>query len=113
MHEYSLIQALLERVDAAARQHGATRVERLRVRVGELAGVERELLASAFELARLGSCCAAAELELVDAPARWECGRCGREIPRGGVLRCGECGAPARLAGGDEIVLERIEMEVP
>lgn len=113
MHEYSLIQALLERVDAAARQHGATRVERLRVRVGELAGVERELLASAYELARTGTCCAAAELELLDEPARWECGRCGAAIARGAVLRCGECGAPARLAGGDAIVLERLEMEVP
>ena len=113
MHEYSLIQALLDRVAAAARQHGAIRVERLRVQVGELAGVERDLLASAYELARTGTCCAAAELELVTVPARWECSRCATALPQGGVLQCGNCGAPARLAGGDEIVLERLEMEVP
>jgi hypothetical protein len=29
------------------------------------------------------------------------------------VLRCGDCGAAGRLSAGDEILLERIEMEVP
>jgi hypothetical protein len=29
------------------------------------------------------------------------------------VLRCRDCGVPARLIGGDEILLDRIEMEVP
>jgi len=28
------------------------------------------------------------------------------------VLACSRCGAPARLASGDALVLERIEMEV-
>ena len=65
MHEYSLVRALLDRVDASAREHGATSVAILRVRVGEVAGVEMELFASAFELARAGTRCAAAELELV------------------------------------------------
>jgi Zn finger protein HypA/HybF involved in hydrogenase expression len=44
--------------------------------------------------------------------ARWECPQCSREIVRGGVLTCGVCGNPARLAAGDEIMLDRIEMEV-
>jgi hypothetical protein len=34
-----------------------------------------------------------------------------RVIPPGSVLRC--CDSPARLAAGDDILLERIEMEVP
>jgi hypothetical protein len=29
------------------------------------------------------------------------------------VLKCDACGSPARLAEGDEIMLDRIEMEVP
>ena len=113
MHEYSLVRALLDRVDAAVREHGAISVAALKVRIGEVAGVETELFASAVELARAGSTCAAADLELVSAPARWECTSCRVEAPRGGVLRCPACGDPVRLAAGDEIVLERIEMEVP
>ncbi|MEO8198337.1 MAG: hydrogenase maturation nickel metallochaperone HypA [Thermoanaerobaculia bacterium] len=113
MHEYSLVRSLLDRVDLSVREHGATSVAALRVRIGEVAGVEMELFASAFELARSGTSCAAAELEIVPGAARWECTSCGVEAPRGGVLRCPACGAPVRLAAGDEIVLERIEMEVP
>jgi Zn finger protein HypA/HybF involved in hydrogenase expression len=29
------------------------------------------------------------------------------------VLRCSRCDVPARLMEGDEIMLDRIEMEVP
>ena len=113
MHEYSLVRALLDRVDVSVREHGATSVAALKVQIGEVAGVEMELLASAFELAKAGTCCATAGLELVRVAARWECTGCRVEAPRGGVLRCPACGGPVRLAAGDEIVLERIEMEVP
>lgn len=112
MHEYSLVQALLARVEATVATHGGACVTALRVRIGEVAGVERELFASAFELARAGTSAADADLELVSEPARWECGKCGTAMPPGGVLRCTACGAAVRLAAGDAIVLERIEMEV-
>jgi len=112
MHEYSIVQALLDKVDAEARAHGAVAVTRVHLAIGRLAGVESELLRSAFELARCGTPCAAAELEVRAVEARWECRGCGVEIRAGGVLRCPTCGGPARLAAGDEIVLERLELEV-
>lgn len=112
MHEYSLIQALLNRVKAEARARQASAVSRLSVSIGELAGVERNLFASAFELCRCGTVCADAELEVEAVEARWVCRLCGRELARGEVLSCPACGASARLAAGDEIVLKRIEMEV-
>ena len=40
MHEYSIVAALLERVNAEARAKEASRVHRLTVRIGELAGVD-------------------------------------------------------------------------
>jgi Zn finger protein HypA/HybF involved in hydrogenase expression len=43
--------------------------------------------------------------------ARWECRQCHAAIPKGGPLRCATCGQPAQLASGDEILLDRIEME--
>ena len=44
---------------------------------------------------------------------RWACPRCGEPIARGALLRCRDCGARRGWSRGDEIVLERIEMEVP
>ena len=112
MHEYSIVQALLERVDAEAGSRGATAVHRLSVRIGELAGIEPDLLATAFATFRERTVCARATLEITPIDARWECPRCGRALARGDVLSCPTCNLPARLVQGDEIVLDRIEMEV-
>jgi hydrogenase nickel incorporation protein HypA/HybF len=113
MHEYGIIQSLLQRVDAEARSHGATSVHRVVLRLGEISGVEPDLLGFAFEAYREGTVAAAAELSINFVPARWECSLCKATLPRGGYLRCEPCDAPARLAEGDDIILERLEMEVP
>jgi len=112
MHEYSIVRALLDRVDREARARQATAVHRLQVRIGELSGVEIELLATAYRTFRERSLCAAAELEVVPVAAAWACPRCDRPVAAGALLRCPDCAAPARLVAGDEIVLDRIEMEV-
>jgi hydrogenase nickel incorporation protein HypA/HybF len=113
VHEYSLIQSLMERVEAEARERNALAIRRLRVRVGELSGVEPELLATAYEIFRAGTLCAQAELDIERVPARWACRRCGAAVVSGGILQCPSCGEPAALVEGQDIVLERIELEVP
>ena len=112
MHEYSLVQALLERVEEEARAHRASAVRCLCVRIGELSGVEPELFASAYEIARGQTVCEAADLLLERVPATWACTVCRAPIDPGAALACPRCGSPGRLAQGDEIVLARIEMEV-
>jgi hydrogenase nickel incorporation protein HypA/HybF len=113
MHEYSLVSALMDRVEREARARSALAVHKLTVRIGALAGVEPELFRSAFSLVREGTICADAELLVERVDARWVCGSCEKTIPPGEVLRCPQCATPARLVSGDEIVLDRIEMEVP
>jgi hydrogenase nickel incorporation protein HypA/HybF len=113
MHEYSIVQALVERVTAEARARRATAVHRLSVRVGELSGVEVELLTTAYETFRERTICERAELDVHIVAARWECPACGCAIRRGELLSCPACAVPARLAEGDEIMLDRIELEVP
>jgi hydrogenase nickel incorporation protein HypA/HybF len=111
MHEYSIVSALVDRVQREAELHPGAVVRRLHVRIGELAGVELELLRTAFETFRERSVCAAAELEIAAVPAVWRCTQCGGALAPGAVLRC--CDRPARLESGDDIFLDRIEMEVP
>ena len=113
MHEWSLVQALLTRVDEEARKHGAVAVRRLEVSIGELAGVEPALFESAYDLFRTETLCANAPLVLRSVPAEWVCGQCGGALARGEALWCGACESPARLEAGDAIVLERIELEIP
>jgi len=112
MHEYSIVRALADKVEAEARARQAVAVHRLTVAVGSLSGVEPELLATAFTLCRQGLL-AEARLEVRRVEASWSCPLCERPVAPGGVLRCAACGEPARLGAGDEILLEQIEMEVP
>jgi hydrogenase nickel incorporation protein HypA/HybF len=112
MHEYSLVRAMVDRVEQEARARSATAISRLAVRIGAMSGVEPELFASAFTLCREGIL-AEAELDIRRSDAAWACPRCEAAIPTGAVLRCAACGVPARMVTGDEILLERIEMEVP
>jgi hydrogenase nickel incorporation protein HypA/HybF len=113
MHEYSIVRALVERVAAEARARQAVAVHRLSIQVGELAGVDVALLTTAYETFRERTICAHAALDVRTVPARWECPGCGRAIPRGERLTCAACALPARLAAGGEILLDRVEMEVP
>ena len=113
MHEYSIVSSLLDRVDDAAREQGATAVHRIRVQIGELSGVETGLLQEAFSMVRDHTLCAGAELEIIAIAAQWRCSACDRQVAAGERLSCPECRSPARLAHGDEIVLERVELEVP
>lgn len=112
MHEYSIVSALVDQVEHHARTNPGARVRRVHVAIGELAGVDPELLTTAFETFRPHTVCAGAELALEARPACWSCPTCGTPIARGEPLRCTACAAPARLTSGDEIVLQRIELEL-
>jgi hydrogenase nickel incorporation protein HypA/HybF len=114
MHEYSLVEALVRRVEEEARQRSAVKIHGLKVSMGELAGVDPELFKSAYEMFREGTLCAEASLELVAHPAAWSCPSCGRKFARGEVLRCAACDLPAQMnATSDALLLESIDMEVP
>lgn len=112
MHEYSIVQALMEQVEAEAAAHHASRVGRIHLRIGELSGVDPELLRLAFETFRERSICDGAELEVRLVPASWSCRACQYVLPQNAVLRCPVCGEPGKLSQGDEIILDRLEMEV-
>ena len=115
MHELSLCQALIEQVEGIAREHGASRVERIRLRVGPLAGVEPLLLQQAYPLVAVGTLAEAAELIIEPAEIRVHCTLCGAEtVARANRLLCGVCGAfQTRLVSGDELVLAHLELTIP
>ena len=122
MHELAVAQALVDQVDtvidrhaASQDQHAAWRASLIRVRIGPLAGVVPELLASAFPLAAAGRRMQHAALEFAHAPIRVHCQTCGAETDAAmNRLLCGACGDwHTRIVSGDELLLESVELESP
>lgn len=111
MHEYAIVSSLIERVEREALRHPGAVARKVHVRIGELAGVEVALLRTAFETCCTRTICDGADLAIECVAARWHCPKCDRAIAP--PVRCDSCDAAARLAAGDEITLERIELEVP
>lgn len=113
MHEYSIVQALYDSVISHAVSRGAAAVQAIRVRIGELSGVDPGLLETAWQTFRTNTVCEDAPLAVEVVPARWECRACRAPGPPTGMRRCAACDGPLRLVEGDEIVLDRIVLEVP
>jgi hydrogenase nickel incorporation protein HypA/HybF len=110
MREYAIAQELVECAEAEARARGAASVQRLSMRIGELSGVEPELLTRAYNALREATICERAKLDIFLVPARWLCPVCGSPLRRGDILNCQRCEIPAPLAEGDEVTLDRIDL---
>jgi hydrogenase nickel incorporation protein HypA/HybF len=115
VHELSVCQALLTQVAEIAVARGASVVERITVEVGPLSGVEPGLLASAFSIARAGSCAAEAELLIESGAVIIGCTVCGAQSHTApNRLVCAECGGfRTRIVAGDELRLRRVELRMP
>jgi hydrogenase nickel incorporation protein HypA/HybF len=113
LHEYSIVQALYDSVMTHAVARGAATVQGIRVRIGELSGVDPGLLETAWRTFRIHTICEEAPMEVELVAARWECRTCARPAPPAGIRRCTACGGALKLVQGEEIVLDRIVMEVP
>lgn len=109
----AIAQALLEQVETVIDQHGASRASLIRLRIGPLAGVVPELLASALPLVAAGSRMEHAVLEFCDVPIRVRCQTCGAETEAAmNRLICGTCGDwHTQVISGDELLLESVELE--
>lgn len=112
MHELSICGSLLREVERAARAHGSREVTAIVVAIGPLSGVEAQLLARAFSVARIGTVAARAALKVETAPVVVWCAHCRIETAvAANALLCGRCGTwQVELKSGDELLLKRVEL---
>lgn len=112
MHELSLMAELRELVVAQVEAHGGGRVERIRLRIGTLAGVEEEALRFAHPLVMAGSCAEGSRLEIETVPALCHCSSCEQRFSAdAGLCACPRCGAISRtLLQGRELDLVALEL---
>lgn len=112
MHEFSIMQSALELAEKNMRDAGASRIHRLRVRVGRLSGVVPDALRFAFEGLKSGTAAAAAELEIEEVPAICWCPDCAAEFEAQDLnYECPRCHRPGgELRRGRELELASLEI---
>ena len=76
MHEVGIMQSALDAIRQQAVKHGATRVSRIVLRIGTLAGVDLDALRFAYEALAPGGPADGAVLEIESVPARAHCASC-------------------------------------
>ncbi len=114
MHELSLALNILDLVAEEAERRGGVRVLGIYLKLGPLAGVVKEALLSAYEIAREGSSLEGAELVIEEVPVRAYCPTCGtaRAVVSVQQLCCIECGTPAhQLVSGRELEVVALEIQ--
>ena len=104
--------SILEIAEAACREGGHGRIEKIRVRIGRASGVLTDSLQLSFEAAREGTRAAGALLEIEEVPVGGACSSCGDfSTEEKLVFTCSRCGGTDfTITRGSE--LDIIEMEV-
>jgi hydrogenase nickel incorporation protein HypA/HybF len=112
MHEAGIMQEALDLAAQEANKAGASRVHRMRLRVGVLSGVVPEALRFAFEALASGSVAEGGLLEIEPVPATYWCAPCAREFSAPDLVDCCPgCGrAAAILRSGLELELSSVEI---
>ena len=112
VHEVGVMQSALELAEEQARLRGATRIHRITLRIGPLAGVEPEALAFAFDVVTTGTMAEGATLTVDAVPVVCFCETCAQEFaPADFVFACPRCGAlSGEVRSGRELELTSLEV---
>jgi hydrogenase nickel incorporation protein HypA/HybF len=114
MHELSIALSILEVAEEHAERHGGGRVDAIHLRLGPLAGVVKQALLGAFEMARAESRLAESRLILEEVLLSVYCPACAAERSPVSAqqLCCSVCGtATPEVLRGRELEVVALEIE--
>ena len=113
MHEFSIVNALLEMCDKNAKEHNATKITKVEIKIGKLSGVEPYLLQTAFYTFKEETICAEAEFVAHLQEIVIHCENCHNEATlTQNEFVCPTCqSTDLRVIDGEEMYLMHLEME--
>ncbi|MDR1910829.1 MAG: hydrogenase/urease nickel incorporation protein HypA [Helicobacteraceae bacterium] len=113
MHEYSVVQALLDQCEREAKKAGANRIINIVVKVGKLSGIDPALLKSAFYFFNEDSFCKGAALNLILQKVAVKCKKCGQISELDELyFCCPKCKSEEiTIIDGEDLTLMSLEME--
>lgn len=112
MHEMSIAVSLIEIAEKQANAAGSTKINRLDVEIGSLAGVEIDALEFCYESARKGTLCAEAELVVERIAGLGRCNACETEAEVDFfVALCPACSGALEIVRGRELRLRSLNVD--
>jgi hydrogenase nickel insertion protein HypA len=113
MHEYSVVQALLEQIEEIAEQNEASQVTKIIVKIGVMSGVEAHLLEIAFNTFKEKTICDKADFVMNIQQLKIRCNSCQTENELEKVhYCCPECNSTdLEVIDGEDMFLMSLEME--
>lgn len=113
MHELSIAESIMERVEALRLENHARGIASVQIQVGTLSGVDPYALELAFTVAVEGTPYAETDWKIWSIPASVLCQSCGSTTtPEGPFPICMNCDATdVEIVNGRELMIETIEIE--
>jgi hydrogenase nickel incorporation protein HypA/HybF len=113
MHEYSIVQSLIESCEEYAKENNASKVIKVVVKIGVMSGVEPDLLQIAFDTFKEDTICTSAELDLRIQSIVVVCKDCKEESTlKKSEYFCPKCSSKdIKILDGEEMFLMSLELE--
>jgi hydrogenase nickel insertion protein HypA len=113
MHEYSIVQALLNQCEDIAKENDASKITKVITKIGVMSGVETHLLQIAFDTFKEGTMCDGAEFVMNVQKLKLHCNDCGAEFEIDEhCYQCKECESlDVKVIDGEDMYLMSLEME--
>lgn len=113
MHEIGLAEEIFKTIKELAERNNLKKITKVRIKLGEQAGVEEELLEHSLIDHRFpGTLAEGAELEIVNEKMRFRCPQCNQEHESIEVAKCSSCGNEnLEIIAGTEIYIDHLEGE--
>jgi len=113
MHEFSIVQSLLNSCEENAEKNNATKVTKVVVKIGVMSGVEPDLLQTAFDTFKEQTMCHDAQFIINIQRVVIKCKDCGEESTLSkNEYACLKCeSVNIDILDGEEMFLMQLELE--
>ncbi len=113
MHELGIANSVLDAVQKELEQRPGARVSKVGLRVGDMAGVDRDALSFSLEVLVHGTPYEHMALDIQRCPVRYRCRACDEVFDvKDYVTLCPRCQVPdTECVGGTELELAYMEIE--
>jgi hydrogenase nickel incorporation protein HypA/HybF len=116
VHEVSVALAMADELMKIAEEHRATKISRVKLKVGALSGIVTDSLIFAFDAIKLEHpLLTSASVEIEEVPTVYRCNACGSSFQADDPYfpSCSHCSSiDLELVSGEEQHIDQVEVEV-